>query len=255
MGQKTAGDLLFERYLEEHGYCATEHEPDLGVGKRPDFVIAREDKQCVVEVKEFAKSTRSFPDQRIGSTDAATWYKPVRSQLHEAGRKLKVLADSGLPLVAMLSNPLGAVIDLSVNAVVYSMYGDPGYTFSVDAATGAGKDDGQFVAGRNGRYRGDHQFIGAVALLGYRQHRADFVHELFAERPAETPEEGFRRVDEAERLGTIPGGGYTLITVIVTANDVAVPVPDVFFNGPRDRWFELDDSAGAYVQTRGPILT
>jgi hypothetical protein len=48
VGQKTAGDLMFEQYLREHGYAAVEHEPDLGVAKRPDYVIERAGKRCVV---------------------------------------------------------------------------------------------------------------------------------------------------------------------------------------------------------------
>jgi hypothetical protein len=35
MGERTAGDSLFEAYAREWGYELSDHEPDLGRGKRP----------------------------------------------------------------------------------------------------------------------------------------------------------------------------------------------------------------------------
>jgi hypothetical protein len=59
----TAGELLFEEYLADHGYDAPQHERDLGVGKRPDYVVERGGHRCVCEVKDFAPDASSLPAQ------------------------------------------------------------------------------------------------------------------------------------------------------------------------------------------------
>ena len=45
---------MFEAYLAEHGCDVPEHEPDLGVETRPDYLLARDGHTCLCEVKEFA---------------------------------------------------------------------------------------------------------------------------------------------------------------------------------------------------------
>jgi len=88
MGQRTAGDLMFEAYLDEQRYPPPQHEPELGTTKQPDYVIERDGQRCVVEVKQFAATTRSFPDQRVGTTSVEAVLKPIRSQIREAARQL-----------------------------------------------------------------------------------------------------------------------------------------------------------------------
>jgi len=39
---RTAGEEMFEAYLAAHHQPVPQHEPDLGVTKRPDYVIERE---------------------------------------------------------------------------------------------------------------------------------------------------------------------------------------------------------------------
>jgi len=39
MGQRTAGDKMFEAYLAERGFEVPDHEPDLGVETRPDYLV------------------------------------------------------------------------------------------------------------------------------------------------------------------------------------------------------------------------
>lgn len=46
------GEQLFERYLDERGYLG-KAEPDLGVAKRPDYVIDAGQVRVVCEVKAF----------------------------------------------------------------------------------------------------------------------------------------------------------------------------------------------------------
>src|ERR1700730_9072516 len=61
MGRRAVGDKMFEAYLVEHVYDVPEHEPDLGVGKRPDYLLSRDGHTCLCEVKEFAPTTNSIP--------------------------------------------------------------------------------------------------------------------------------------------------------------------------------------------------
>ena len=62
VGQRTAGDEMFERYLAERAFDVPEHEPELGIGVRPEYLIERDGHTCLTEVKEFAPS--SWPIRR-----------------------------------------------------------------------------------------------------------------------------------------------------------------------------------------------
>jgi Holliday junction resolvase len=55
---KNEAERWFERYLAANGY-SYEYEPDLGVGKQPDFVTTREGVEVICEVKAFEKSPHS----------------------------------------------------------------------------------------------------------------------------------------------------------------------------------------------------
>lgn len=102
MGKRTAGDLMFEKYLAERGFDVPEHEPDLGIGVRPDYLLTRDADHCVTEVKSFAPE--SWPIRR-GSNSQKQVLKPIRGQIHEAARKLRNATPLGLPLVVVLTDP------------------------------------------------------------------------------------------------------------------------------------------------------
>jgi hypothetical protein len=251
VGQKTAGDLMFEQYLREHGYAAVEHEPDLGVAKRPDYVIERAGTRCVVEVKMFDAATRSFPDQPFGTTNAETVMKPVRSQLREAARQLKPLAGSGLPLVVLLTNPHEAMVFLDEHHMVYAMYGDPIVVIDIDPEVGGAVGDPRHEVGRNGRLARDHQYISAVAVLSEREHAADFYDEMnrrYADLPADAR---WERIEDATTRGERQSGSYHRVRVFKTLSPSAAPLPGVFFEGPHDELFEPNEEGTAYIQARG----
>jgi hypothetical protein len=245
MGDRTAGDLLFEADARERGYELSEHEPDLGRARRPDYVIGRDGLQCVVEVKQFAATTRSFPDQRFGSTDLATVLKPIRSQLREAARQLKDVSDLGLPLVAVLTNPNGATVNLGEREMVWAMYGDPVVRMTIDPEIGAAVRDPEHGVGRNGRLARDHQYIGAVAVIGERERAADWYDEM-GRRYADLPsKERWGRIMEAENRGERPEGSHHRASVFKTLSPTAVPLPDGFFAGSGDRVFEPNEDGSA----------
>src|SRR5271165_4941938 len=98
---------MFERYLAEHGIAVPEHEPDLGIRARPEYVVEVRGKCCLCEVKEFAESTNSLPG--AGPWDGKVRHKPIRTQVHHGARKLREARGRlGMPLVVVLTNPRGA---------------------------------------------------------------------------------------------------------------------------------------------------
>jgi hypothetical protein len=256
MGERTAGDMLFEAFARERGYELSEHEPDLGSAKRPDYVIAQDGERCIVEVKEFAPTTRSLPDQPGGgTTDAATVLRPVRSQLREAARQLKGVVELGLPLVAVLTNPHGAWVFLDEHHMVYAMYGDPVARMTIDPTIGAAVGDPEPGVGRNGRLARDHQYISAAVVVGERDRAADWK-ESMRHRYAELPWlERMKRIDEAAARGECPEGTYHRARVFKTLSPSATPLPPVFFTGDDDQVFEPNDDGTAYVQVHGPPVT
>jgi hypothetical protein len=254
MGERTAGDIMFEAFARERGYDVSEHEPDIGSTKRPDYVIGRNGEECVVEVKEFAATTRSLPDlPGGGTTDAATVLKPVRSQLREAARQLKDVASLGLglPLVAALTNPHGAWVFLDHYHMVLAMYGDPVVRMKIDPALGAAVGDPEHGVGRNGRLARDHQYISGVLVLSERERAVDWYDEL-RRRYSELPgAEAWDRIMEAKDRGECPEGTYYSARLFKTLSPTAVALPDVFFHDDDDQVFEPDDEGTAYIRVHG----
>jgi hypothetical protein len=217
--QLEAGEVLFEQYLVEHGLDVPPHEPDLGVGKRPDYVIERDGHRCVCEVKEFSRDASSLP-RTVGysSSGMDLMLKPIRPQIRQAAPQLKPVAALGLPLVVVIANPHGATVFTDANHVICAMYGDLAVRMRIDRSTGAAVGEPRWIADRNGKLTNDHPYISAVAML--RQYQA---------------------------------GGLG-IDVFKAASPSATPVPGVFFDGPCDRVYEYDPATEAFVQVRGPAV-
>ena len=249
--ERTPGEEMFEAYLVEHGHEVPEHEPDLGVAKRPDYVIERDRQRCVCEVKEFAADTSSFPGAS-GTTSAEVVLSPMRSQIREAARQLEPLATSGMPLAVVITNPRGALVLTDPNHVVHAMYGDPTVTIPIDPAVGGAVGDPVLIAGRNGKLRVDHPYVSALVLVRYRDRAIDFYDALNARNAALSPDERVAAMNAAKDNGEVPEGRYLCVDVFPTLSPVAEPLPDVFFNGPDDCLFELDPEAMSYRKVRGP---
>src|SRR6266571_9459641 len=101
--RRLPGEAMFEAYLAEHGYERPEYEPDLGVEKRPDYLVRRGDVEAICEVEEFDAEKISLPwtQQQSGTTDMKTVLRPVRGKIRAAARQLKPLATDGRPLVVV----------------------------------------------------------------------------------------------------------------------------------------------------------
>jgi hypothetical protein len=163
---KTSGDELFERYLREHAYEAGPHEPDLaehGIRKRPDFLPHLGELQIACEVEQFTSGAsaleRRLADQRTVAASGKEVYGPIRNHVAKAAQQLKPLTALELPLVVVLANPEGAMIDLSVQHVLSALYGDPTFTMEIDPTVGAAVGEGRYEFGRDGKLtnRGRHR--------------------------------------------------------------------------------------------------
>jgi hypothetical protein len=261
----TSGDELFERYLFEQGYEPGPHEPSLaehGIEKRPDFLPRFERMRIACEVEQFTAGASAL-ERRLGSqrTVAASpreVYGPIRSHIREAATQLKPLQALKLPLVVVLANPEGAIVDLSVKHVVAALYGNPVFAMQIDPAAGSAVNKGRFELGRDGKLTNDHPYISAVALLRRREHRQDKIDEIAA---AETAEHApgdlaeasvqalrlLRRLNQAE----LPEGDYVYLDVIETASASAMPLPQDWFAGERDSRWRLSPE-NYFGQVRAP---
>ena len=173
MGQRTEGDLIFEKYLSERGFVVPEHEPDLGIGVRPEYLLDVEGDRCLVEVKEFAPS--SWPLGSGGIHSQQQVLKPIRGQIHEAARKLRRARELKLPLVAVLTDPHQAMWGLlQPFELIAAIDGDMEVRIPI-STTGSGPiGPAALATGRNGELRHDHPYLTAVVVV---HERFDDTHQ------------------------------------------------------------------------------
>jgi hypothetical protein len=240
MGQRSDGDLLFERYLEERGVAIPEHEPDLGVGKRIDYPVVIGGHTCLCEVKEFAPTTQSVIPGSMQDL-----LKPIRAKIHDAAPQLKAARGLGHPLVVVLTNPHHAPVVMGEREMLWAIEGDP--IVRVPLASGA---QPEHTVGRNGELRQDHAYITAVVVLYERLHARDHYDEL-AEQSRERPrDERIRAILDGRQEE--PDGGYMFTHTFVPGGAEAAPLPDEFFRGERDVVLEYSYEEQGYVVVHDP---
>lgn len=261
---KTSGDELFERYLAERGYEPGPHEPSLaahGIEKRPDFLPRFGPMRIACEVEQFKAGAsaleRRLRSQRTVAASTGEVYGPIRNHIREAADQLKPLQALNVPLVVVLANPEGAIVDLSVTHVTAALYGNLGFAMQIDRTAGAAMNT-RFELGRDGKVTNDHPYISAVALLRRREHRQDKIDEIAA---AETGERAASDLAEASvqaarllrRLNQIelPVGDYLYLDVIETMSASAMPVPLEWFAGEHDSRWRLG-GGDCFERVRGP---
>jgi hypothetical protein len=262
---KTSGDELFERYLREHGCEPGPHEPSLadhGIEKRPDFLPGRGDLRIACEVEQFkfgaSALERRLATQQPVSASPKEVYGPIRNHVAKAAQQLKPLIALELPLVVVLANPEGAMLDLSVQHVLAALYGNPTYTMEIDPVAGAAVGEGRFEFGRDGKLTNDHPYLSAIALLRRRERRVDRIDEIAAEErtgrdPSDFDEAATEAVKLLQRLDRedLPNDEYLYLDVIETMSEAARSLPDEWFDGEHDsRWRPNAD--GYFESVRGP---
>lgn len=250
--QRTAGDLAFEHYLRDIGAGVPVHEQPLPeTAKRPDYVVEIDGLYCICEVKEFSREAHPPSPNRTGSRGMSDVLAPIRGQIREAARKLKDLQHLGLPLVIVLVNAQDAFVDVNSDTVAFAMQGDPTAIVPIHRALDAPARDWSMVAGRNGRLARDHQYVSGVAVLVGHSRQYDWVRgrrHLFEHLPRR---QRMLAIVEDIEAHDQPTGSYFSADLICASSPTAVPIPDAFFSGPKDRRWDYRD--GDLVQVRGPV--
>lgn len=254
-----ASDLaesMFAAYLDSHGYSHA-FEPDLGVTRRPDFVIARDGIEVICEVKAFEGWGMFEPGgPRVGHRSMKEALSPVREAIRSASKQLKDVRDRGTPLVVVIANPLGRPLATGTAEVMWAMYGDPEMQASLGPM--GTTSDWQTVVGRNGKLRNDHSYISAVATLNRRWHEQDFMDLWWDEN---VPDDARSTENVAELLAAsrlaldaadVPDDWYVWMEVVETLSTKAVALPRNVFDGARDRRFAATDDRSGITEVVVP---
>ena len=202
---------MFENYLAERGIAVPEHEPDLGIRVRPEYLVEVDGERCIVEVKSFARG--SWPIRR-GSNSQERTLKPMRRQIHDAARKLRLARGLDLPLVVVLTDPIQELWSvLGPDYLIPAIQGDLSVVVPILTSGGGAAGPASLVNGRNGELRNDHPYISAVVA----------VHELQA-----SP-------------GSYRSDAY------VTHSPQAVALASVFFSGESDAFYDYSEATDTYT--------
>jgi hypothetical protein len=263
MSAFTESEQRFVDYLESRGYEWL-YEPDyqevLGLPTRldvrPDFLVSRGDRRVICEVRQFEKGAidRELEGAGFRSLSDKDVYGRARLALVEKAEQLKPLADCGLPLVIVLSNPVGAFVSLDSDDMVSVIFGNPKWTFPIDSKSGAqagptsliAEDFGAFVSRQSHeggeRFVWRHPHISAVATLHERTNERDFIDQMIASHPRRDDSReaaalaaiaAVEEVNEAREAGRIPDGAYQWLDIF-ELDKGRYPLPRDFFAGPRD---------------------
>jgi hypothetical protein len=262
--QPPESEAWFDEYVRSHGQDAGEPEPDLGIEKNPDRLISWNGHQVVCEIKQFEASPFDRLLGTFGTLGMREVLNPVRRKVAKASAQLKPLADSGLPLVAVLANPQGQAVQLSTREIIWALYGDPIIEIPINTESGGPAGEARHTVGRNGQIRLQHQYLSAVVALRHREHVQDWSDQNWArikeEHPidpgdydaiAELGKIAMESAHEAKAHGDIPEGGYFYAEVFTTLSETAAPLPQDVFDGPRDTRWDYDQATENYQLTRG----
>jgi hypothetical protein len=249
-------EARFERYLRELGYSQV-HHPDLGTGKRPDYLVRTRHHELVCEVKSFDTDGAFRDAGPIGARSQQKVLAPIRKQIGKAAEQLKGIPDR--PLVVVLANPRRCPVPLAPVSVMAAMYGDITVEIPVNAdesgahatwTTGANRKLAVFDPEIGEQVGGHHEYISAVAVLRQKDLAFREWSRRWKERNRDssstTHEETAAFLDEAWGDG-VPHSDDVHMDIFETISDQAVPLPRDAFNGPHDRRWVPNDTRTALV--------
>ena len=129
---KTAGELVFERYLNFQHIPFEFEKEHPGKSKRPDFTIEGEGRPIVFDVKDF-EPNEGLP---MGMSQFDP-YPPIREKIDQGRDKFKQFKEYCCSLVLFNAGRQLVFLD-SPMVMLGSMYGDSGFTFPFNTETGIG---------------------------------------------------------------------------------------------------------------------
>jgi hypothetical protein len=253
---KTAGEEVFESYLDSVPLPFEFEKQHDGKRKRPDYTIVWKGRAVVLDVKDFDP-----PTQIATGPYAFDPYPRIREKIDQGRDKFRefkeypcglVLYNRGDPFVQLLEDYI----------MLGAMYGDSGFTFPFDLHTGMG-DPSQMKPAFVGRgkmirpRRPTPQNTTISALITLDRIRPHFL--TFLQMSHEFPDKDFCQLKEhAKRVipNYDPEGEVT--RVIVWHNAVArIPFPEDLFRGPYDSHMGVvteGDGMFQRVTYRGELL-
>jgi hypothetical protein len=265
----TLSELRFEAYLAAHGFIG-DHEVDwsrrfgIATSKRPDYVVSRaREELAICEVKEFVdtKINRRLKLSSYSSSSGAELYGEAADAIQAACHQLRPFETVGVPLVAVLANPHGRIVDLGLRGMTFSLFGTTdavqipvapaGRAGNAELiATGAGA---LYALDPTGRGYNPHPYLSAIAVVHARTNAQDYIDADAARRRPARPPRTFvaankhaaarlEALNAAERDGQIPEGEYQWVTVFdlhAHPEFTGTPLQPRIFDGPQDRWCDL----------------
>jgi|SRR5215471_6488115 len=139
---KTEGELLFEKYLEQHSLKFEFHKRFPNKRKKPDYSVPFDGREFLFDVKDFA--SKEFPEFG-GYYDPIG---PIRLKIDAAQEKFQEYKE--YPCGLVLYNEGAPLVHLSEPIVVFgAMFGNPGFTTPIDTSTGTptGPTEQAFLSG------------------------------------------------------------------------------------------------------------
>jgi len=256
--RRQQSELWFEEYAAERGLEGGDtHQPDLGGPARPDYRVRLDRAGAICEVKEFTTLSleRRLKDVRFASVSSHDQHATVRNKIGKAAKKqLRPYAHLEEALVVVLSNPHDILVPIyEPGDVIEAMYGERGYTFPVDPATGEG-GPGNYAYFDGGVFGGGlHSYVSAVVVLHKRDRAAD-ARELWLDQnrhrwaDIEDRRDKMAAVLEAcrdssfEEASRVPGRYYVANTfsTVAASTGQAVPLPAGLFDGAQDAMWAMN---------------
>jgi hypothetical protein len=286
MAEMTESEEWMQACADEHGYAAT-FEPDWqqlfgqAFTTNPDFLLERAGARAVVEVRSFTSWALSDYLAKIGGGGAvpqAVTRRPIYYAIKEKAEQLEPFASTGVPLVVALTNPGGSDVILDQQHLYASMFGDVQISIPValkgrdpaslpPPSTTIDPGYGAFCATKqDGTPYNPRPHVSAVVVVIRRDRYAAW---RYADRDRFIEEVGgpVAQDDYDERIARnsawlkTPVGrhevdgptGYDFQVSFYDLNRYALghglPLPEGWFNGPRDRHYAFDGGGTSF----GPV--
>lgn len=256
-GTRTAGEILFEQYLESQRLPFEFEKEHAGKTKRPDYTVEWNGQSVILDVKDFETQ------QRVGSFAVIDSYPQIREKIEQGRDKFKQYKEFCCALV-LYNAGHGIVMLEQQDIMLGSMHGDSGWEIPFNTTTGVADSSrmrraflGRGKMLRPNRETPQNTTISAIITLGRLQ--PDYIRLLDMVHEPAYRDMTFSELDEeARRQNPNHDSTREVPRVIVWHNAVArISFPDDLFCGPYDSHFGVvieDDGAFQKLTYRGSQL-
>jgi hypothetical protein len=253
---KTAADQRFETYLDDRDVPFLYEPPwaalfGIDVPQNPDFLVDQNRSPVIAEVKQFETKRTTERLRDAGGTtflDAIDVFGPIRSKMTESAEQLRPFAPLGLPLVAVLANPLDADVDLDYEHVAHAILGNPKLRLTIGHQRPPDTDESIWAADYGafcsmtpeGRWVNHSPHVSAVVVVHERTHEQDWSDRTLGFGPRFAY--WAKRMRGMPPRDDAPSGSYRWVDVYDLSGNLTPPgfrggaLPRRLFDGPLDVW-------------------